>query len=425
MSKLLIKGGRVIDPSSKRDGIIDILIEDGIIQEIGPSADHPDAEVVDATGKLVIPGAIDLHVHLRDFDQGYKETIESGTKAALNGGVTAVFAMPNTKPALDNLESINDYQKIIDEKSAVDSHIVPAITKGLKGKELASLDEYESLDISFITDDGFDVNDETLLKKAYEKAQKMGLIVMTHPEMDDIGEGGVMNEGEVSKKLDVPGQPNAKEYKAVERGIRLAKETKAHAHLTHISTKESVELVREAKKTMNSITCDATPHHFMLTDEMVLEKAGMAKVNPPLRTEEDRLAIIEGLKDGTIDALVTDHAPHGKEEKETNITDAAFGFTGLEILIPTAITELHFNQGIDLMRVIELLTINPAKLANLESGRVKMGAPANFSIIDLNTEKCVDAQQFESKGKNTPFDGIPLKGWPVMTIYKGGVYNCR
>jgi len=227
MNKLLIKGGRVIDSETKRDEIADVLVEGDKITQIGSIEPTSDMEVIDAEGMIVMPGVIDLHVHLRDFEQDYKETIESGTKAAINGGVTSVFAMPNTKPPLDNVESINKYQSLISETAACHTYIVGAITGGLKGEELADIGSYTSLGIKFITDDGFDVNDEELLEKAYLKAKENGLIVMTHPEMDSIAPDGVMNEGEISKKLSVPGQPNEKEWKAVERGIRLAKKTGA------------------------------------------------------------------------------------------------------------------------------------------------------------------------------------------------------
>ncbi len=423
MNKLLIKSGRVMDPETKRDEVTDILIEDGKIIKISSIEPASDMEIINATGKLVVPGIIDLHVHLRDFEQSYKETIESGTKAALKGGVTTVFTMPNTKPPLDCIENIRKYQEIINKTAVIDTYISGSITKGLGGEVLGEIDKYKKLGINFITDDGFDVNDETLLEQAYTKAKENGLIVATHPEIDSIARDGVMNEGKISKKLNVPGQPNEKEWKAVERGIKLAKKTGARAHMTHLSTKESIELVRQAKKETDLVTCDATPHHLSLTEEIVLEKGGKAKVNPPLRTEEDRLAVIEGIRDGTVDVIITDHAPHNTAEKEADILKAAFGFTGLEILVPATLTELYHNQKIDLMKVVELMTLAPAKLANLPSGRLQKGASADITIIDLNTEKQVRREEFVSKGKITPFEGMRLKGWPLITIYKGSLYK--
>ena len=410
-----------MDPETNLDKVTDILIENGVISEIDPVDKPLDAEAMDAKGKIVIPGVIDLHVHLRDFEQSYKETVKTGTMAALKGGVTTVFTMPNTKPPLDNPDSIKKYQNIINMDSAINTHIVGSITLGQKGRQLADFSQYRDMGIRMVSDDGADVNDEEVLEKAYAQAKENDLILMTHPEMNGIAPDGVINEGKVSKKLGVPGQPNEKEYKAIERGIRLAVKTGARAHFTHISTKESVELIREAKKKSDLITCDTTPHHICLTEDEVIKKGGMAKVNPPLRTEEDRLTLIEGIKDGTIDAIVTDHAPHGMEEKEKDLIHAAFGYTGIEILVSATITELYHRQKIDLMKVISLLTFNPAEIVDLGSGRIQPGAPADLTIIDLDSEKQVDTDEFVSKGKNTPFNGMPLKGWPIMTVYKGRI----
>ena len=422
MSKILLKNGRVIDPETNRDEVIDILIEDDKISKIGQIEAEDGMNVNDMTGKVIIPGIIDLHVHLRDMEQSDKETVETGTKSARKGGVTTVFCMPNTNPKLDSLENINRYLELI-KNARVKVYIVGAITNELMGEELAILDEYPNLGIKFITDDGFDIDDEELLEKAYSKAKDLDLIVMTHPEVMSIAPNGVVNKGKISDELGVEGQPNEKEWKAVERGIRLAIKTGARAHFTHLSTKESVDLIRQAKKTSDLITADATPHHFCLTEDEVLISGPQAKVNPPLRTEEDRMAVIEGLKDGTLDCIVTDHAPHTKKDKTDDLNTSAFGFSGLEISLPASITELHFNQGMDLIVVVSLMTIKPAKLANLAVGRIQEGFPADITILDLNTEKTVDSSQFISKGKNTPFHGKTLKGWPVMTITKGMIFE--
>lgn len=422
MNKLLIKNGRVIDPSTNRDEITDVLIEGEVIKQIGSIEPDSETEIYEADGKLVIPGAIDLHVHLRDLRQAHKETIETGTLAARKGGVTTVFAMPNTTPRLDNVETIQEYQKLIDEHAVVETHIVGAITDHLMGEDLAAIDEYPDLGIRMISDDGFDVNDEGLLKSAYKKCEELGLLLVTHPEMKSIAPDGLINEGDVSREMDVPGQPNEKEWKAVERGIKLALKTGARAHFTHVSTKESVELIRQARKESDLITCDVTPHHISLTDEIVLKEHAMAKVNPPLRTEIDRRALIEGIKDGTVDAIVTDHAPHTREEKMHHLKDAAFGFTGLELLIPVTLNQLYHIEGMDLMTIVKLLTFNPAQIANLSSGRLAEDAPANLTIVDLDKEKMVDPNDFVSMGRNTPFEGGRLKGWPVATVVKGTLY---
>jgi len=422
MSKILLKNGRVMDPETGRDEVTDILIEDDKIAKIGQIEPEDGMNVNDMTGKLIIPGIIDLHVHLRDMDQAEKETIETGTKAARKGGVTTVFCMPNTVPKLDSAENIKKYLELI-KNARTDVRIAGAITQSLKGRGLAEIDKYPDLGIKFITDDGYDIDDEKLLEQAYRKAKDLDLIVMTHPEIHDIAPDGVINEGKVSQKMGVPGQPNEKEWKAVERGIRIATKTGARAHFTHLSTKESVDLIRKAKSESGLITADATPHHFSLTEDEVLQSGSQAKVNPPLRTEEDRLAVIEGLEDGTLDAIVTDHAPHADKDKTDDLRSSAFGFSGLETSLPASITELHFNQGMDLMEVISLMTNKPAKLANLNVGRLQESFPADITVVDLDSEKVVDSSQFVSKGKNTPFNGKALKGWPVMTITKGMIFT--
>lgn len=421
MSKILIKGGHVIDPDSGLNEVADVLIVDQNIERIGQIEADNETNVIDAKGLHVIPGVIDLHVHLRDFGQAEKETIESGTKAARKGGVTTVYTMPNTQPPLSSAEVIEKYRELF-KNARISVDIIGAITKNLAGKELADYSEYVKLGIKFISDDGFDVNDEALLEEAYLKARQHDLVLVTHPEIDSIAKDGVLNEGEVSRKLGVPGQPNAKEYKAIERGIKLALKTGARAHLTHISTKESVELIRAAKKESDLITCDATPHHFSLTESEALRVGTLAKVNPPLRTEWDRMAIIMGLKDGTINHIITDHAPHTEADKPDDFLKAAFGISQIETSLAASITELHFNQGMALMEVIRLMTLAPAEFANLRVGRLKAGYPADITLVDLETEKVVDRMSFVSKGKNTPFHGKKLKGWPVKTIVHGAVY---
>lgn len=412
-----------MDPSTERDEVTDVLVINQDISAIGSIKKEQEANVIDATGKLVIPGAVDLHVHLRDLEQSYKETIETGTKAARKGGVTTVFTMPNTKPPIDSAENIKKYLKCIRGNARVDVHIVSAITKEQKGKGLAELEAYPEFDIRFITDDGFDIDDEALLEQAYKKAKELNLVLMTHPEVHSISPEGVINEGKISEKLGVVGQPDEKEWRAVARGLGIALNTGTKAHFTHISTKKSLELIQEARKRSNLISCDTAPHYFSLTEDEILKSGSQAKVNPPLRTEEDRLAIIEGIKEGVIDAIITDHAPHAENEKTDDLNTSAFGISGLETLVPATITELYFNQKIDLMKVISLLTIQPARLANLRVGRLQAGYPADITIIDLQTEKTVDRNEFISKGKNTPFHGKLLKGWPVMTIVKGGIYK--
>jgi len=423
MGKLLIKNGRVVDGASNRDEATDLLIEDGKIVAMGANLSDATAEVFDATGKVVMPGAVDLHVHLRDLDQAHKETVATGTAAALKGGVTTLFAMANTVPRLDGAEVIKKYQQIIAVNAVVETHVVGGITQKLEGKALAPIEDYPALGIKAISDDGYDVRDEAVLEEAYAVCQKLDLLLITHPEMHDMAVDGVMNEGSVSAELGVPGQPSEKEWKAVERGVKLALKYKVRAHFTHLTCSESVDLIREAKKQSDLITADVTPHHIMLTDEILRKIGGMGKVNPPLRTEADRQALIEGIKDGTVDCIVTDHAPHSLEEKQKPIPEAAFGFTGLETMIPVTITELHHKQGMPLVDVIGLLTSAPAGIVQIDRGQIREGATANLTIVDLDAEKAVEAASFASKGKNTPFEGMLLKGWPETTVYRGTLYS--
>lgn len=419
MTQFLIQNGRLIDPESHRDEVTDILIEGDRIVDVGSIKPSADAAVVDAAGLWVTPLAVDLHVHLRDMDQDNKETIWAGTRAALHGGVGTVFAMPNTRPPLDSLEAIRRYQEIIGRDAMVETHVAGAIGMGLRSDMLAPLEEYPPLGIRMITNDGFDVNNEGLLEEAYLKAKELGLVVMTHPEMDSIAPFGVVNEGRISRLLGIQGQPNDKEWKAVQRGLRLAIKTGARAHFTHLSAKESVELVRQAKADSDQITCDTTPHHLCLTEELVPQLKSFAKVNPPLRTEEDRQALIAGILDGTIDCLVTDHAPHTTPEKRLNLNEAPFGFSGLEILIPATLTELCVRQNMDPLKAVSLLTTAPARIAGLKTPRISPNYPANLALLDMENQRNVDPSLFVSLGKITPFEGMPLKGWPTLVIYRG------
>ncbi len=422
MSQKLIKNGRVIDPASNTDTITDILIEGKKIKSVGKIEATDEMQVIDASGMIVAPGLIDIHVHLRDLSQSDKETIETGTKAALKGGVTTLFAMPNTNPTLDSVETIQTYQDKIEKEAAVNVHIIGSITKGLKSESLAQIDEYKNLGINCISDDGHDVENRPLLEEAYQKAKDHDLLLITHPEMHSIAPKGVMNEGKVSQQLGLIGQPHEKEYLAVKRGIEIALELGVRAHFTHVSTKQSVELVREAKKQSKLITVDTTPHHITLTDKRILEVGSLGKVNPPLRTEEDRLALIEGIKDGTIDLIATDHAPFRNEDKTDDISTSAFGFSQIETSLATIIETLHYQQGMDLKTVIGLMTSQPAKLMGLEEGYIAEGKSANLVIFDLNEERKVKAENLISKGKNTPYEGMELRGWPVKTIFNGVVH---
>lgn len=419
MATLLLKNGRLLDPLTRLDETGDILIENGVIAAVGRVKNGAGATILDMGGKLVMPGIVDLHVHLRDMEQNAKETVDSGTRAAIAGGVTTVLAMGNTVPRLDSVETIRRYQAIIAKDAKNHVMTVGAITEGLRGQKIAPLESYPALGIRFISDDGFDIDDEALFREACTRAALLDLTVIIHPEVMGLAPDGVINEGAVSRRLGVPGQPNEKEWKAVERAIRFSAETGARVHLTHVSTRESVQLVREAKQNGLSVTCDTTPHHLILTDEAAADLGSLAKVNPPLRTPADREALAEGLEDGTVDFIVTDHAPH--EEKDSDLSKAAFGFSEIEISLPLILTELHFGRGMNLLDALRLMTAAPADFAGLPCGRLKPGAPADLAVIDLTLKKPVDRHAFVSKGHNTPFHGKTLQGWPVMTVVDGKV----
>lgn len=421
MTNYLFKNGLVVDPASGRNEAADVLFNEAGILEIGTIIPDKSTKVIDVSGQLIMPAAVDMHVHLRAMEEAYKETIETGTRAARKGGIGTVLAMANTKPRLDSRETITHYQDLL--KSAwVRVFVAGAITKDLKGKTLAELDAYSKLGISVISDDGMDVDDEALFLQAMQKAKALNLLVMVHPEVHSIAPKGVINEGAVSQELGVPGQPNEKEWKAVERAIKLCRQTGARVHLTHLTTRESVDLVRGAKAEGLPITCDATPHHLALTEDIVRSHLSLAKVNPPLRTEADRQALISALKDGIIDAIATDHAPHSLEEKMKPLPDAAFGFSGLETFLPAVFTELYHRQQLPIETIVPLLTAQPATLMGIGDVSLKVGNRADITVVDLNLEKTVDGQQFVSLGKTTPFDGLPLKGWPTYTVIEGKVY---
>ncbi len=420
MKNLLIKGGRVIDPSQGIDGIRDVLIEKGRIAAIGEKLDAKGAEVIDATGKLVTPGLIDIHVHLRDPGLEYKEDIVSGTAAAVAGGFTAVACMPNTKPINDN-QVVTRY---ILDKAAKEGHCrvypVASITKGLDGESLSEIGELRECGCPAISDDGKPVRNSELMRRAMEYARPFGMTVITHAEdLQLVGEG-VMNDGPVATELGLKGIPWVAEDAATARDIMLAEFTGAHLHVAHVSTKGSIELVRQAKARGVRVTCEVAPHHFTLTDEAVRGYNTNAKMNPPLRSEEDRQALLKGLADGTVDAIATDHAPHHLDEKNVEFNLAMNGIVGLETALPLTL-KLVADGVIDLGRAVTLLTSGPATVLGLEGGSLKVGAVADVTVIDSGLSWKVDAQKLRSKSKNTPFDGWDLKGAAVCTIVGGKI----
>lgn len=419
--KILIKDGRVVDPANGVDDTLDVLIEDGKIAKMGRDIPKAGAEVVQAAGKIVAPGFIDMHVHLREPGHEEAETIKSGTEAAAAGGFTAVACMPNTNPVNDN-ESVTEFIiKKASSEGSVNVYPVGSITKGSKGEFLAEIGELHRAGCVAVSDDGKDVMDNLLMRRAMEYASMFDMPVIDHCEAADLVGEGVMNEGSVSTALGLKPIPAAAEEIMVERNILLSRDTGCRVHIAHISTEESIDMVRRAKKRGINVTCEATPHHFTLTDEECRSFDTNYKMKPPLRSEKDRKAILKGIKDGTIDCIATDHAPHSEDYKNLEFDYASFGIIGLETAVPLALDKLVNEGVIDIGRLVEMFSVNPAKILGVPGGSLSAGSPADITILDYNRTITIDKDKFRSLSRNTPFQGITLKGAPVMTIVGGRI----
>jgi len=417
---LLIQGGHVIDPG-RVNGVADVLIENGTIAAVGPKLAVPaGATVIPAAGRLVVPGFVDLHVHFREPGFEYKETIQSGTDAAVAGGFTSVCAMPNTNPVNDN-QAVTEFM-LERAKAAGTARLYPigAITKRSEGKELAEIGDLRRAGCVAISDDGKPVMNSLVMRRAMEYARAFDVPVVDHCEDLHLSEGGCMNEGVISTELGLPGIPSAAEDVMVARNVSLAELTGARLHLAHISTAGSVRMVREAKARGLKVTAEACPHHFTLTEETTRGYNTHAKMNPPLRTNLDVQAIKDGLRDGTIDVIATDHAPHATQEKQQEFTEAPFGIVGLETALP--LTLALVEEGVmTLESAVDKLSTAPAKAFSLNAGTLAVGAPADVAIVDANHEWHVDPSQFRSKSRNTPFAGWKVKGSVTTTIVSGRV----
>ena len=433
METLLLKGGRVVDPATGTDGPLDLVIADGRIAErMKPSAGRaasqaPGARVLDVDGALVCPGFIDMHVHLREPGHEHKETIESGTRAAAAGGFTSVACMPNTDPWNDNL-SVTEY--IVTEarrRGVVNVFPIGCVSKGGRGEELAEIGEMVRSGIVAASDDGHPVSSSYLMRMALEYTKIFGIPVIDHCEDRSLAASGVMNEGAISTVLGLRGMPAAAEEISIARDLDLARLTGGRLHVAHISTRFGIERVRRAKEEGLGVTCEVTPHHLLLSDEAVRESSydTHTKVNPPLRSEADRQALLDALKDGTIDAIATDHAPHHADEKLMEYDDAPFGLIGLETAVPLLMDRLVAAGTIDINRLVTMLSVNPARILGLEKGSLAVGADADITILDPDLEVAVDVSTFRSKSRNSPFDGWRLRGWPVVTIVGGRVIHER
>ena len=417
---ILIRGGRVIDPGGFV-GIADVLIDKGKIAAVGPNLSAPvGARTIQANGKLVMPGFVDLHVHFREPGFEYKETIQSGSAAAVAGGFTTVCCMPNTNPVNDN-QAVTEF--ILERaRLAGLANVLPvgAITKGSEGKELAEIGDLRRSGCVAISDDGKPVMNSLVMRRAMEYALAFDLTVVDHCEDLHLAEGGCMNEGLVSTELGLPGIPAAAEDVMVARNLSLSELTGARLHLAHISTAGSVRMVREAKSRGIDVTAEACPHHFLLTEELVRGYNTHAKMNPPLRTWTDVQAIKEGLRDGTIDVIATDHAPHATQEKQQDFTEAPFGIVGLETALPLTLGLVE--EGVlSLEQAVQKLTAAPAAVFGLKKGTLAIGADADVAIVDQQEQWEVDPSKFRSKSRNTPFAGWKVKGRVNATIVGGRV----
>lgn len=419
--KILIKHGRVLDPDTRKDGIYDVLTEDGVIRKVAPEIEEPADQVLEAEGCWVMPGLIDLHVHLRDPGLTHKETVETGAAAAAHGGITTIVAMPNTKPVVDDEHKVSYVHN--KAKSCTLVHVLQAgaVTKGQKGEELADIEKMAAAGAPAISEDGKSVMNSGLYRKAMKIAAKCGIPVLAHCEDINLVEGGVVNADPAMEKLGLKGISNAVEDVITARDIMLAKETGARLHLCHCSTADSVRMVAEAKKEGLPVTAEVCPHHFTLSTEDISGPDTNYKMNPPLRTRADVEALRQGLKDNIMDVISTDHAPHSAQEKAQSMEKAPFGIVGLETSVALTITELVEPGILTPMQMAEKMSYNPAKVLGIDKGSLAEGKPADITIIDPDAEYVIDTRTFFSKGKNTPFNGKKVKGLVRATICDGKI----
>lgn len=419
--RLLIKNGHVIDPTVPLNQVMDILVEDGKIIKVEESIQEEAQEVIQADGYYVMPGFIDLHVHLREPGFEYKETIYTGALAAARGGFTTICPMPNTKPATDSPERIAYIIEKAKKEAAV--HILPvgAITIGQEGSILTDIEGMAKAGAAAISEDGKSVMNAALYREAMNLARKNNLVVMAHCEDKNLVGKGAMNAGKKAEELEIEGISNAVEDVIVARDILLAKETNAKLHLCHCSTKDSVRMIKEAKEEGISVTGEVCPHHFTLTEDDIIEDDANFKMNPPLRTKKDVEALKEGLREGIMDVISTDHAPHSEEEKKRSIKEAPFGIVGLETAAALTITELVRTGYLDFLGMAEKMSTNPAKVLGIDKGSLKPGKAADITILDPEEVYTIDVKDFVSKGKNSPFQGREVYGKIKMTIVDGKI----
>lgn len=414
---ILIKNIRAVD--AKNDMVTDVFIKDEAIESVGTNLRCGADEVIDGSDLVLMPSLFDMHVHFRDPGLTYKEDIHSGCRAALAGGVTGVVCMPNTKPPCDNPETV-EYIIRTAADTGVDVYPAGCITSGMKGLELCDYEALKSAGCICISDDGRPVENAELMRKALEKSKDNGMLVISHCEDLSIINGGIMNKGYISEKLGVKGMDRASEDYITAREIILASSVGAHIHIAHVSTEGSTEIIRFAKEKGVRVTCETAPHYFMLTDELLEKRDADYRMNPPLRTKSDVQAVINAIKDGVIDCIITDHAPHSSEEK-SDFETAPNGVVGLETSLAAALTALYHTGEVSLKRIAELMCVNPRKIFGLDIPAIAVGKTADLVIIDPNKKWTVDPEKLHSKSKNTVFKGMTLKGKPIITISKGKI----
>lgn len=417
--KVAYINARIIDPETKYDKVGSLLTIGDKISDFGENIEIPkDAEIIDCEGNILCPGFVDLHVHLRDPGVTHKEDIRTGTMAAVAGGVTTLVCQPNTCPVIDSVEVIEYIKNKATEEGFCNVLIYATVTKGQKNEELSNFDELRKAGAIGFTDDGLPVSNDKLMRSALAYSAKYDVIIAEHAEDKKITSDGCIHEGLVAKQLGVKGIPNISEYSVVKRDLGILEEVGGHYHLMHISAKESLDAIRVAKKKGLNVTVEVMPHHFSATDELVLEKGALAKVAPPLRTEQDRMALIKGLQDGTIDIIATDHAPHEPKSKSEGLQKSSFGIAGLETLLPLSL-QLYFGGYLSLIELLAKITCKPADIIKQKAGRIKKGNKADLVLFDLNKEYEINPESFHSKSKNSPFGGKKVKGKVIMTIING------
>lgn len=423
MKTLLLRRARVVDPASGLDGVRDVLIEGGRVQKVAQRIQRREGSAIDLDGLVLCPGFIDMHVHLREPGQEWKETIASGTAAAAAGGFTAVAAMANTDPSNDSRAVTEMIVAEARRHGSVRVYPVGAVSKKLEGKELADIGEMVEAGVVAISDDGRPVMDPGLMRRALEYSRAFGIPVLAHEMDDGLCAGGVMHEGAVSTRLGLLGMPPSAEEAMIARDLLLAEDTGGRLHVQHLTTARGLALIRLGRRRAIQVSCEVTPHHLTLTDEAVSGYDTNFKMSPPLRPESDRAQLARGIRDGSVDAIATDHAPHHRDEKRVEFSRAPFGIVGLETAIPVLLTGLVHTGGVPLSRFVELLTAGPARALGVAGGSLAPGEPADITVLDLDRGGVIDPDRFRSRSQNTPYAGFAFHGQAVMTIVGGRVVH--